>query len=74
MINPTQKHSNNQGQQITEFTTVFILVALGIILVGPFVIRAWNAHLKTWEDSIVDSYRDPLVETPDPHVALPINP
>ncbi|VAX36693.1 hypothetical protein MNBD_UNCLBAC01-1245 [hydrothermal vent metagenome] len=36
---------------------------------GPYVIRSWNAQVKGWEDSVIDSFNDPLTEAPS--VTLP---
>ncbi|MDP8211754.1 MAG: hypothetical protein P9X22_00500 [Candidatus Zapsychrus exili] len=30
---------------------------------GPYVIRSWNANMKGWEDSVKDSFNDPLMES-----------
>jgi hypothetical protein len=38
-----------------------ILIMAGIIIGGPYVIRSWNAQVKGWEDSVVDSMNDPLL-------------
>jgi len=51
---------SSKAQSIIEYTTVILLVAAGIILIRPYVIRGINAHMKTWEDSVGDSLNDPL--------------
>lgn len=38
---------------------------------GPYVIRSWNAHVKSWEDSVKDSVNDPLEQTQDSPAYLP---
>ncbi len=56
---------------MVEYTTILALVAAGIMLGGPFVIRSWNANLKSIEDSVTDSFNDPLLEDLDPNIPLP---
>ena len=51
---------SKKAQSVIEYSMIIILVALGIIIVGPYVIRSLNAHLKTWEDVAEDSYSDPF--------------
>ncbi len=53
---------SKKAQQTIEYSVILALVAAGIIMMGPYVIRSWNAHLKGAEDSILDSFNDPLVE------------
>jgi uncharacterized protein (UPF0333 family) len=65
--------NNNKAQQSSEYAVVFILIGLAVILMGPFVIRAWNAHIKSWEDSVIDSYRDTTWHVEEPGVSLPTN-
>ena len=57
-----RKLLNNIGQNVIEYTVVLVLVMLSIIIMGPYVIRSWNANMKGWEDSITDSFNDPLVD------------
>jgi len=33
-----------------------------ILISGPYVIRSLFANIKSWEDSVTDSFNDPLVE------------
>jgi len=58
-----------QGQHAFEYVLLLTLVMAGIMVMGPYVIRSWNANLKGWEDSVMDSYQDPL--TPGDPVSLP---
>src|SRR5689334_12161300 len=55
---------NQKGQSILEITAVITLVTIVIFFAGPTVIRSINAHFKLWDDSIQDSYNDPLKEAP----------
>lgn len=65
-----KKRSPN-AQATLEYSFILALVAAGIIVMGPYVIRSWNANLKSAEDSVMDSFHDPLLENPDPGVTLP---
>ncbi|MBF0533322.1 MAG: hypothetical protein HQL23_09575 [Candidatus Omnitrophica bacterium] len=56
--------NSNRGQQISEFTLVFIFIAIGIIVMGPYVIRSWNGQMKSWDDSVHDSLTDQLNSHP----------
>lgn len=53
-----------KAQSTIEFSTLMILVMIGLIVMSPYIIRSVNAHLKTWEDSVDDSISDPLVNVP----------
>ena len=64
------KNLNQKAQNIIEFSIIAALIAAGILVAGPYVIRSWNAVLKTAEDSVIDSYRDPLMNRDNP-VDLP---
>jgi len=59
------KLRSNSGQHSLEYTMILLLVMAGIILGGPYVVRSWNANLKGWEDSVIDSFDDPLLQAPD---------
>ncbi len=58
------KKSNKRAQVITEYSTMIICVIMGIVVMGPYVIRSWNAHVKGWEDSVQDSFSDQFPEDP----------
>ena len=53
---------NQSGQNVIEYTVVLTLVILSVIIMGPYVIRSWNANMKGWEDSVIDSFNDPLID------------
>ena len=60
----TQKNAQSRqrrGQHLLEYMVLSILIMAGIIIGGPYVIRSWNAQVKGWEDSVVDSMNDPLL-------------
>ncbi len=68
---PVRLRWTQAGQHTLEYTLIMILVIAGIILGGPYVIRSWNAQMKGWEDSVMDSFTDPLVEAPPDVGMLP---
>ena len=49
-----------QGQHLVEYGILMTLVMIGIITMSRYVIRSWNANLKGWDDSVIDSAEDPL--------------
>lgn len=53
---------NRHGQSIVEYSLLIVLVLGSVIVMGPYVIRSWNANVKGWEDSYKDSYQDPLIK------------
>jgi len=40
------------------------LIMASILIAGPYVIRSWHANIKSWEDSVTDSFNDPLTDCP----------
>lgn len=59
------------AQSTLEYSLITALVTAGIVLMGPYVIRSWNAHMKGYEDAVLDSHQDPLLDEPDPDVSMP---
>jgi len=60
------KLRTNSAQHTLEYTVVLVLVMGAIIIMGPYVIRSWNANLKGWDDSVEDSFQDILITSPNP--------
>lgn len=54
---------NNAGQHTIEYAMLLIIIMVGIVMGGPYVVRSWYAHVKGLEDSVVDSINDPLLQT-----------
>ena len=52
-----------RGQHSIEYLIMLTLIMAGIIIMGRYVVRSWNANLKGWEDSAMDSLTDPFSET-----------
>ena len=40
------KNSNQKAKSFIEYTDLIAVVVGAIIIMGPYVIRSWNAHLK----------------------------
>ena len=70
MLKIPTKLSHKSAQHILEYMILLILIMAGIIIGGPYVIRSWNAQMKGWEDSAIDSMNDPLAEAPIGSVPL----
>lgn len=67
---PTKLASEN-AQHTLEYMILLTLIMAGIIIGGPYAIRSWNAQVKGWEDSVIDSMTDPLAEAPPSEVSIP---
>ncbi len=61
---------SKKGQSVIEYVVVFVLVGMGIAIMGPYAIRSINGHMKAWEDAVDDSIKDPLPDV-DPST-LPV--
>jgi|GEM_PF-4133820 len=57
---------NKQAQSTLELIAVITFVTVAILVVGPTVIRGINAHFKLWDDTIQDSYNDPMNKASKP--------
>jgi len=55
---------NKRGQSIIEYSLIAVLVILGIIYMGPYVLRSINAHFKLWDDSVHDSFSENITQAP----------
>ena len=62
---------SQKAQQTIEYSVILGLIAAGIIIMGPYVIRSWNANVKGKEEAVLDSISDPLLEDPEPKIDLP---
>jgi len=59
---------NKNGQSIIEYALIVVLVILGIVYMGPYVLRSVNAHFKLWGDSAQDSLSEKITQAPVDHV------
>jgi len=53
---------DKRAQSTIEMALVVVLVILGVIVTGPYVLRSINAHFKLWDDSVQDSFDDHLIQ------------
>jgi hypothetical protein len=52
---------NSRGQSvIIEYASIAILIILGILVIGPYVVRSVNAYFKTAEEQAHDSFREEI--------------
>lgn len=51
-----------RGQHSIEYIIMLTLIMVGIIIMGRYVVRSWNANLKGWEDSAYDSLTETFTE------------
>lgn len=54
----------NHAQSTLELIAMILFIAATIFIGGPTIIRGINAHFKLWDDSVQDSYNDPLKQAP----------
>ncbi len=59
------------GQTLIEYAVLLMIVMAGMIIMGPYVIRSWHAHVKGYEDSVRDSINDPIDQTSENPRAIP---
>jgi Flp pilus assembly pilin Flp len=55
---------NKHGQSIIEYVLIAVLVILGIVIMGPYVLRSVNAHFKLWDDGVQDSFTENITQAP----------
>ena len=53
-----------RAQSLIEYTTMASLVTVGILFMGPYVIRSINALFKGSEDDITSAYREKITQGP----------
>lgn len=64
----------NRAQSILELVAMIMFIAAVIFIGGPTIIRGVNAHFKLWDESVQDSFSDPLKQAPIPSVSgIPTN-
>ncbi len=49
---------HRHGQSLIEYSLIVLLVILGIVVMGPYVLRSINAHFKIWDEEIQDSHNE----------------
>ena len=61
---------NHKGQHVMEYAMILTAIIAAIIVMRPYVLRSWNAHVKGWEDSVYDSYHDRLIDAPEDSIRI----
>src|SRR3989338_7310460 len=61
-----------KAQASIEYMTIIVLVVTGIVLMGPYVIRSINAHFKSIDDQVQDSFQEKITQAPLPPDPIPI--
>lgn len=54
-----------KAQASIEYMTIAVLVVTGIVLMGPYVLRSINAHFKSMDDQVQDSFQEEMAQAPD---------
>ena len=50
-----------RAQHTLGYIALLTISAMAVIIIGPYVVRSWNANVKSWDDSVKDSFNDPLM-------------
>ena len=53
-----------KGQSIIEYTVLAMLIIVGTIVMGPYVIRSIGGHFKLWQEVVDDSVNDRMKRIP----------
>src|SRR5476651_1166286 len=58
------KIMNKCCQSIIEYALIAILVILGIVFMGPYVLRSVNAHFKIWDTGVQATFKEHITQAP----------
>jgi hypothetical protein len=47
-----------------EYALIAVLVIVGIVIMGPYVLRSVGAHFKLWDEGVQDSFTENLTQAP----------
>ena len=61
--------SKIKGQSLIEYALLAMLVIVGTLVMGPYLIRSVNSHFQLWQESIDDSRHDRMI--PGQGVTIP---
>ena len=53
-----------RGQSMIEYALIAVLVILGVVIMGPYVLRSVNAHFKLWDEGVQDSFTENITQAP----------
>lgn len=60
-----------RGQSTLEYVTLAMLVMAGILVMGPYTVRAINSYFKSSSDAVKDSFSEQYNQTAPVNVNLP---
>ncbi len=46
-----------------EYALIAVLVMLGVVTMGPYVLRTVNAHFKLWDEGVQDSFTENITQS-----------
>jgi len=62
------------GQSIIEYVLIAVLVILGVVIMGAYVLRSTNAHFKIWDEAVQDTFQEHITQAPQSAVPyIPTN-
>ncbi|MCR4337367.1 MAG: hypothetical protein NUV91_06130 [Candidatus Omnitrophica bacterium] len=63
---------SQKAQSVVEYTTIAVLVIVGILVMGPYVLRSINAHFKMLDEGVQDSFEENIKPSSDRFPGLPL--
>ena len=57
-------HLSKKAQSTMEFCAIIIFVIIGILVMGPYIIRSINAYFHGTKESIKESYLEQIEQAP----------
>lgn len=65
------RFTSRRGQSGLEYMGMVVFITMGLLLIGPYVVRSVNAPYKSLEQGAVDSQREVIRQAPPQGVNLP---
>ena len=57
-------HLSKKAQATIEYCAIAIFVIIGILVMGPYIIRSINAYFHGTKESIKESYLEEITQVP----------
>lgn len=57
-------HLSKKAQSTIEYSALVVFVIIGILVMGPYIIRSINAYFHGTKESIKDSYLEEIEQVP----------
>jgi hypothetical protein len=57
-------HLSKKAQSTLEYCAIAIFVIIGILVMGPYIIRSINAYFQGTKESIKESYLEEIEQAP----------